>query len=107
MGDMTVYCSHPDFRRAPAKYKVAAEWTGGEYSELKTYGFADDECVLDVYRAASARLAKFCSCDGETLGPLHIYRLDTERSDAKLELAGDVEEMVRQRLGMKARESSV
>ncbi|MBY0588531.1 hypothetical protein K2X85_15250 [bacterium] len=96
--DMTVYCSHPDYRRSPARYKIAAAWTGGDYSELKTYGFADDDCVLDVFRAAAARLTRFRSCEGETVGELRIYRLDTERSDLKLEPAIDVERRVQERL---------
>jgi hypothetical protein len=95
--DTTVYCSHPGFSTRPATYKVAAEWTGGEYSELKTYGFADDACLPLVYQAAVERVARFHSCEGETLGELRIYRLDTKRPDAALERAIDLEASLRER----------
>jgi hypothetical protein len=97
--DMTIYCSDPKARHRPAKYKIAAAWTGGDYSELKTYGFADDECVVDVFKAALDRLTKFRSSEGETVGELHIYLLDNKRSDAALEHASEVEKMVRAKLG--------
>ena len=42
----------------PAKYKIAAEWKGGGYSELKTFGFADDDCLERVYRAAQPAPAR-------------------------------------------------
>jgi hypothetical protein len=56
--DTTVYCSHPSFRAEPATYKIAATWTGGGYSELKTYGFAHDACVAEVYAQAALRTAE-------------------------------------------------
>ena len=99
--DMTIYCSDPKSRHRPAKYKIAAAWTGGDYSELKTYGFADDECVVDVFRAALDRLTKFRSCEGETVGELHIYFLDSQRSDVALERASDVEKRVQAKLGLR------
>ncbi len=99
--DMTIYCSDAKSRHRPAKYKIAAAWTGGDYSELKTYGFADDECVVDVFKAALERLTKFRSSEGETVGELHIYRLDTKRSDLALEQASEIEKMVRAKLAPK------
>lgn len=89
--DYTIYCSHPKHRSSPAKYKLAAEWTGGGYSELKTYGFADDLCIEEVYRDASARLARFRPSDGESVGELRIYILDPTRHDHELERATDLE----------------
>jgi hypothetical protein len=89
--DYTIYCSHPEFSRAPAKYKLAAEWTGGGYSELKTYGFANDECIEKVYRDARTRLGRFRPGEGESVGELRIYVLDASRHDYELDRATELE----------------
>lgn len=89
--DYTIYCSHPGFGRVPAKYKLAAEWTGGGYSELKTYGFANDDCVEEVYRDAMARLSQFRAGEGESVGELRIYILHAGRHDYELDRASELE----------------
>jgi hypothetical protein len=89
--DFTIYCSHPRARNRPAKYKLAAEWSVGDYSELKTYGFADDGCIEDVYRDARERMKKFRGCEGESVGDLRIYILDSRRRDHELDRAFELE----------------
>ena len=79
--DFTVRCSDPERRGAPAKYKIAAEWTGGGFTELKTFGFADDECLAKVFKAAEERASRFKADDGEVLGEMRIYLLDPKRHD--------------------------
>lgn len=96
--DMTVYCSHPKFRRAPATYKIAAEWTGGDYKELKTYGFANDDCAVDVFAEAARRLRKFRPSEGEHLGELMIFHLEPDRHDYELNRAIDLEEKAREKV---------
>lgn len=93
--DTTIYCSHPKFASEPATYKIAAEWTGGDHSELKTYGFANDACVVEVYRSAQVRAGRFRPCEGETLGELRIFRLNPIQHDYELKRVADVEERVK------------
>lgn len=87
----TVYCTDSLCHDHPAKYKVAAEWSGGGFSELKTYGFADDECLDRVVQAAKARMARVCLSEGEAIGPIHIYHLDSTRHDYELKRVPELE----------------
>lgn len=82
--DLTVRCTDEERRLEPALYKVAAEWVGGGYSELKTYGFADDVCLERVFRKAADRIRKVRLSEGETVSPLRIYRLEPARHDWEL-----------------------
>lgn len=86
-----IRCTDEQRREQPAKYKIAAEWSGGGYTELKTFGFADDDCLERVFRAAQERVAKIKPEEGENLGALRIYVLDTKRHDYELERALDLE----------------
>ena len=49
-----VRCSMPDCGEE-AVYKIAAPWSDGRFSELKTYGFACTDHLADVLRSAEAR----------------------------------------------------
>lgn len=89
--DTTIYCSDEEAASRPAMYKIAAEWTGGGFTELKTYGFADDECLERVYLAAYARMAKVALGEGEKVSDLFIYRLERGRHDYELERMFDLE----------------
>lgn len=87
----TVCCSDAERKDHPAKYKIAAEWTDGGYTELKTYGFADDECIDRVVRAAMQRMAKVSLSEGEMVSELHIYLLDSSRHDYELTRVAELE----------------
>lgn len=89
--DVTVYCTAPGFEKRPAFYKVAAEWLAGGTRELKTFGFADDECLPDVFRDAETRAAKIVADAGEVIGPMGVYRLVPNARDRDLERLGDLE----------------
>ena len=89
--DFTVRCSDEDRRDREAKYKIAAEWKGGGYSELKTFGFADDECIERVFHAAQDRASKIRLSDEEEIGEMQIYIIDQTRHDYELEKAVDLE----------------
>jgi hypothetical protein len=95
--DVTVYCTAPGFRDRPALYKIAAEWTGGDVTEWKTYGFADDDCLFDVYcRARQAVLGPF-SVEGESVGRIQVLRLEPNRSDFQLERLDSIREQLETR----------
>lgn len=97
--DYTVRCSDADRKDREAKYKIAAEWTGGGVVELKTFGFADDECLPRVFAAAEARAAKIRLNEGERLSSLQIYRLDPLRHDYELDRVPELEESIAQKNG--------
>lgn len=89
--DFRVRCT--DAKRADkvAKYKIAAEWSGGGFTELKTYGFADDECLQRVFDSAYDRAAEFRLLEEEVMGELRVYVLDSSRHDYELQRATDLE----------------
>lgn len=87
-----IRCTDEQRRDYPARYKIAAEWSGGGYTELKTFGFADDECLERVFRAAQQRVEKFKPDEGEKLGPLRIYVLNSDRHDYELERVLELEQ---------------
>lgn len=95
--DTTICCSDEAARNRPATYKLAAEWSGGGYTELKTYGFADDECLERVYFAAKRRSEKIDLTEGEKLGELRVFRLEKNRHDYELERLVELEESLRSR----------
>lgn len=94
-----VNCTDPQRHRFPAKYKIAAEWIGGGFSELKTFGFADDECIEPMYRSAVLRAAAIRFSEGERLGDVHIYLLNPKIHDCDLPRALELEERLRQNVG--------
>lgn len=91
-----VQCSDDERKKEPATYKIAAEWIGGGYSELKTFGFADDVCLERVYRKAVERVEKFKPTAGEQLGELHVFRLDPGQHDYELTRLPELEVQLRQ-----------
>lgn len=93
--DFTVRCTDPERKGHPAKYKIAAEWTGGGFTELKTFGFADDECLERVYGEALRRASAIKLVEGEILGDMRIYQLDTLRHDYELARAPELEEKMK------------
>lgn len=89
--DFTVRCTDPERKGERAKYKIAAEWIGGGFTELKTFGFADDECLARVFQRARERAQKILFSEGEALGEMRVYLLDTGRHDYELTRAPDIE----------------
>lgn len=96
--DLTVYCSYRSHPRRPALYKLAAAWSGGGYRELKTFGFADDECLERLYHDARRRAATLALGPEEELGPIRVYRLQPTLLDRALA----VDEAAEARLGITA-----
>ncbi len=68
----------------PAVYKVAAPWSNGTSHELKNYGLA-----CEAHRDSQLALARLHSqglllAEGETVGTVGLYRLDSSRRDVEL-----------------------
>jgi hypothetical protein len=67
-------CDTPGCGKA-AIYKIAAEWSYGNVSELKNYGMACDACLQDRLAYARTKREKVRAAEGEKLGPVAAYRL--------------------------------
>jgi hypothetical protein len=79
----------------PACYKVAAPWSDGRFSELKTYGHACADHLRAVFRAAEERRAAYRPAPGESVLGIQIYRSESGRLDRDLERLTDLEEKYR------------
>lgn len=78
-----VCCSLPDCRE-PASYKIAALWSNGQFSELKTYGFACSDHLGPVFREAEGRHDEYPPVPGETLEEIAIYKYEQGKRDRQL-----------------------
>jgi hypothetical protein len=86
-----VLCSGPDCEH-PAVYKIAAPWSDGRFSELKTYGFACVDHLRDVLRSAEARWLDYEPVKGEVVQDIGIYRYERGKSDRQLQRDQDIED---------------
>lgn len=94
MSPTVVRCSMPSCRE-PAAYKVAAPWSDGRFTELKTYGHACAEHLGPVFRAAEERRATYRPAAGESVGEIEIYRYGNGWLDWQLQRVEDLEENYR------------
>jgi hypothetical protein len=85
-----VYCYTTDCKH-PAAYKIAARWSDGVVSELKTYGLCCEEHLAEWYRRARERQAACRRAPHETLDEPGIYRIERGQRDQALERLADVE----------------
>jgi hypothetical protein len=84
MPNTVVRCSL-DRCSEPAAYKIAAQWTSGKLSELKTYGFACGDHLGPVFRAAEARQTDYELSPGEVVEEIAIYKYENGRRDRQLQ----------------------
>lgn len=80
---------------APAAYKIAAQWSDGRFSELKTYGFACSDHLGAVFRDAEQRREEAGTSPGETLEELAIYKFEQGKRDRQLQRLWGLEENYR------------
>jgi hypothetical protein len=74
-----------------AVYKIAARWSDGVTSELKTYGLTCADCLPAWYRRACGRRMACRLAPGETLGEPGVYRLQQGQRDQHLQRLPAVE----------------
>lgn len=67
-------CDTPECGRE-AIYKIAAQWSYGNVSELKNYGMACESCAEKRLSDARERRARIQVAEGEKLGEVAAYRL--------------------------------
>ncbi len=89
-----VRCSLPGCQES-ASYKIAAPWTDGAFSELKTYGHACSEHLGAVFREAEARWKSYKPEPGESIEEIGIYRYEQGKRDRQLQRLWGLEENYR------------
>ena len=94
MPTTTVRCSLPECRE-PASYKIAAPWSDGSFSELKSYGFACSDHLGPVFRDAEQRRQDYEPAPGEAIEELAIYRFEQGKRDRQLQRLWGLEENYR------------
>ena len=77
-------CSVPECQE-PATHKVAAPWTYGTFSELKTYGLACSDHPAPVLAGAQRRHKDYAVEPGETVEEIGVYRYERGKADSQLE----------------------
>ncbi len=70
-----------------AEYKIAARWSDGLTSELKTYALVCLDCLPQEYRQAVAKRAACRLTDSETLDEVQVFDLESARGGKPLALA--------------------
>jgi hypothetical protein len=68
-----------------AEYKIAAPWSAGRFSELKTYGLACAEHYVQTYRDALRRRKIHPPSPEESQGELAVYRFPKGEAVSQLE----------------------
>lgn len=94
MSTTVVSCSHPDCRQA-ASYKIAARWSDGRFTELKTYGLACQDHLGETFRGAERRQMRSRPPAGETVEEMGIYRFIPHQRDKQLQRLWGLEENYR------------
>ncbi len=89
-----VCCTHPGCQEAAA-YKIAAPWSDGRFSELKTYGLSCPEHLGAVFRAAEERRQAYQPAPGETIEEIGIYKFEPGKRDRQLQRLWGLEENYR------------
>lgn len=85
--DYLVLCEGPQCRQ-PAVYKIAARWSDGQTSELKTYGLTCAKCLAEILQASIKRQLTARTLPGEIGERPGIYRLhggDRDRDLVRME----------------------
>jgi hypothetical protein len=76
---------------SPATHKVAAPWSAGAFSELKSYGLACAGHCGQVFRDAKRRAKLHPPSSEEVLGEIGIYGFAKGKRDRDLQRLKDLE----------------
>jgi hypothetical protein len=74
-----------------AHYKIAARWSDGVTSELKTYALSCPECLAQWFRSSKSKQAACRRAPRETLEVPGIYDLERGKRDRTLHRRTDLE----------------
>lgn len=81
-----------------AKYKIAARWSHGTSSELKTYGLSCETCLPVLFRESRERQLKARTLPGELGEMPGIYRATSGWGDSSLVREEQLEQEILQSL---------
>ena len=88
-----VFCYTPGCKH-PAIYKIAARWSDGVASELKTYGLCCEDCLASwLKRGRRSQKARQLTT-GETLETPGIYALQHGQRDQVLQRLTNMEDRI-------------
>ncbi len=76
---------------AAAAYKIAAKWSDGVTTELKTYALSCESCLARQFAAAGAKRSACRLAAGETLDAPGVYELSRGGRDRSLTRRPDLE----------------
>jgi hypothetical protein len=93
MPSYQVFCSTKACKN-PAQYKIAAKWSDGVVSELKTYGLCCEKCLSKELQRGRDRQKACHLTSGETLEPPGIFLLQHGKRDQVLQRLPELEERV-------------
>ncbi len=88
-----IYCQNADCKNL-AKYKIAARWSDGKVSELKTYCLCCEDCLAKSLPRARERYHSCRLIPGETPEEPGIYQLQRGERDQSLQRLVDLEASV-------------
>jgi len=94
MTSTIVRCAVPGCGES-ASYKIAAPWSDGSFSELKTYGHACFDHLGAVFHSAEERRQEYTPSPGETIAEIGIYQYEQGRRDKQLQRLWGLEENYR------------
>jgi hypothetical protein len=93
MSDEKGFCYVPTCSSAgcgqPAVYKVAAPWSNGTSHELKNYGLACEAHRDSQFARAQLHCKGLVLAEGETVGAVGLYKLETGKRDVDLKRLPD------------------
>ena len=78
-----------------ATYKIAALWSDGAFSELKSYAYSCADHLGESFRAAENRRKDYTPSLGEKLEEIGIYRYEQGKRDRLLQRLWGLEENYR------------
>jgi hypothetical protein len=78
----------------PAQYKIAARWSDGVLSELKTYALSCPACLSQWFRLAKQKQSSCRLTAGESLDPVGIFSMERGQRDKKLQRLDELEKEI-------------
>ena len=67
-----------------AQFKIAAKWSDGVTSELKTYFLSCSDCLADLFPQACAKKSACRLAPGESLSEPQVFEMVRGRRDREL-----------------------
>ncbi len=95
MSPYPVRCYGKDCKKL-ASYKIAARWSDGATSELKTYALSCPKCLPELFRMAQEKQKRCRLAPGETLEVPGIWQLTRGLRDRQLERLTELEAQLSQ-----------